>query len=388
MWIGFAGELSFAQTLSKDSVVIHFPRGYRYVIPSFQNNAEELKRFVSVLQNARANNCLEQIIVEAHVSPDGDFDLNQNLLQLRSDSIVAYIIRHAKIPVSKVNVLNKGFDYRRLTHLVEIDSNLPHRKEVLKIFQDILACPFEKERECDMLLRQQLWALDNGVTYHYLLSHQYPQMRCGVLSIFMRRESLLPATISGMPFEPLELPMNKDFVPFDSLACSLQTHLKQNNEWVIKTNLPYYAFVVPNIAIERSFAAHWSVDIPLWYSPYTIARNYRFRILALQPSLRYWLHQSLQGHFLAVHALWGQFNISVNHQTRYQDFRGMWGGGIDYGYALRLKNRWGMEFNLGAGYIRTRYETYFNRKNGALYGKHLANYWGVTRLGISLTYKL
>ena len=47
-----------------------------------------------------------------------------------------------------------------------------------------------------------------------------------------------------------------------------------------------------------------------------------------------------------------------------------------------------MEFNLGAGYIRARYETYFNRKNGALYGKHLANYWGVTRLGISLTYKL
>ena len=215
MWIGFAGELSFAQTLSKDSVVIHFPQG-------------------------------------------------------------------------------KGFDYRRLTHLVEIDSNRPHRKEVLKIFQDM----------------------------------------------------------------------------------------------VIKTNLPYYAFVVPNIAIERSCAAHWSVDIPLWYSPYTIARNYRFRILALQPSLRYWLRQSLQGHFLAVHALWGQFNISVNHQTRYQDFRGMWGGGIDYGYALRLKNRWGMEFNLGAGYIRTRYETYFNRKNGALYGKHLANYWGVTRLGISLTYKL
>ena len=245
MWIGFAGELSFAQTLSKDSVVIHFPRGYRYVIPSFQNNAEELKRFVSVLQNARANNCLEQIIVEAHVSPDGDFDLNQNLLQLRSDSIVAYIIRHAKIPVSKVNVLNKGFDYRRLTHLVEIDSNLPHRKEVLKIFQDILACPFEKERECDMLLRQQLWALDNGVTYHYLLSHQYPQMRCGVLSIFMRRESLLPATISGMPFEPLELPMNKDFVPFDSLAVHCKRTSSKTMNGLSKPTFPTTPLLFP-----------------------------------------------------------------------------------------------------------------------------------------------
>ena len=85
MWIGFAGELSFAQTSSKDSVVIHFPQG-------------------------------------------------------------------------------KAFDYRRLTYLLEIDSNVPHRKEVLKIFQDM----------------------------------------------------------------------------------------------VIKTNLPYYAFVVPNIAIERSYCSQLS----------------------------------------------------------------------------------------------------------------------------------
>lgn len=158
--------------------------------------------------------------------------------------------------------------------------------------------------------------------------------------------------------------------------------------WTVKTNVPYWALVVSNAAVEYHFAPHWSADLPVFYLPFTVARTYRFRVLATQPSARYWLNTGHEGHFFGVHATVGQFNVSVNTRTRYQDKSGMYGGGLDYGYAFHFDKGWGLELNIGAGYLYTRYNKYYNIKNGALYGTDTKNYWGVTRFGVSVTYKL
>ena len=104
--------------------------------------------------------------------------------------------------------------------------------------------------------------------------------------------------------------------------------------------------------------------------------------------MRYWLKPEWKGHFFGVHLTAGQFNISVDKNTRYQDVNGMYGVGIDYGYALKFTEHWGMEFNIGAGYIYTKYNSYYNIKNGACFDTSVKNYWGVTRCGISLIYRI
>lgn len=162
----------------------------------------------------------------------------------------------------------------------------------------------------------------------------------------------------------------------------------EGNRWNIKTNLPAWIPVVPNVAVEYRFGQHWSVDLPVMYSPFTVARNYRFRIFSVQPSVRYWFGQALKGHFIGIHATAGQYNVSVDKRYRYQDRNGMWGGGIDYGYALPLSHRWGLEFNIGAGVIYSDYNTYYNIHNGAVRSSDSKTYWGITRFGISLIYKL
>lgn len=162
----------------------------------------------------------------------------------------------------------------------------------------------------------------------------------------------------------------------------------ESSRWWLKTNLPFYALVVPNLAVEVRLADQWSLDIPVFYSPYTVARNYRYRVFALQPSARYWLKPGMKGHFFGVHLLGGMFNISVDERNRYQDTDGMWGAGLDYGYALKFSKHWGMEFNIGVGYIWTRYDTFYNVENGISWDTSTANYLGITRLGISLIYKL
>lgn len=160
------------------------------------------------------------------------------------------------------------------------------------------------------------------------------------------------------------------------------------SQWTLKTNFAGWAFVVPNIGLERKFAGNWSIDIPIYYMPATVARTYRFRVLALQPSLRYWLGKDWHGHFFGIHLTGGQFNVSTKKDYRYQDHSGMWGAGLDYGYAFSLSKRWGLELNVGAGMIYTKYNTYYNVPNGAFRSRQAETYWGVTRCGLSLLYEL
>ena len=164
--------------------------------------------------------------------------------------------------------------------------------------------------------------------------------------------------------------------------------LWEDARWRIKTNIPFWALVVANVAAEYRFADHWSVDVPVYYSAWTTARTYRFRTFSVQPSVRYWLSPDWKGHFFGVHLTAGQFNIATNEKTRYQDADGMYGAGLDYGYALKFTENWGMEFNIGAGLIHTRYNAYYNIDNGECYDTRIKNYWGITRCGISIIYRI
>lgn len=65
--------------------------------------------------------------------------------------------------------------------------------------------------------------------------------------------------------------------------------------WAIKTNVAYLAATVANLGVEYSFGDHYSIDLPIIYSPYTVARDYRLRFLAVQPEFRYWLKAPMKG---------------------------------------------------------------------------------------------
>lgn len=43
--------------------------------------------------------------------------------------------------------------------------------------------------------------------------------------------------------------------------------------WAIKTNVAYLAATVANLGVEYSFGDHYSIDLPIIYSPYTVARD-------------------------------------------------------------------------------------------------------------------
>lgn len=155
----------------------------------------------------------------------------------------------------------------------------------------------------------------------------------------------------------------------------------------LKTNIAYDAAGLPNLAFEMQFSKHISVELPVICSFWDISQKHAVRVVAIQPEGRWWLKQPGAGHFFGVHAHVAWFNVKWQ-EDRYQNTdRPLLGAGVSYGYLLPLSKHWGAEFSLGAGYAHMKYNTYYNIDNGAQIGTETRNYWGITRVGLSLSYR-
>lgn len=156
----------------------------------------------------------------------------------------------------------------------------------------------------------------------------------------------------------------------------------------IKTNVAYDAIGVMNLAYECQFANHWTAELPVMWSFWDWRQSLGMRGVALQPGVKYWFATPGDGHALGADIDLAWYNCRRD-EKRYQNTgRPLMGVSLNYAYSLNLGRGWKAEFSLGVGYINTRYNTYYNIDNGALISTRDRNYFGPTRVGISLVYAL
>lgn len=155
----------------------------------------------------------------------------------------------------------------------------------------------------------------------------------------------------------------------------------------VKTNLAAWAGTIINIAADVQVAKHVSIELPVLWCPWQVSDKHAVKTFTIQPEARYWLARPGGGHFFGVHAHAGWFNVRWNRDRYQSTDRPLLGAGIGYGYLLPLGKHWAGEFTLGAGYANTRYDTFYNIGNGARIDTRAKNYWGITRVGVSLVYR-
>ena len=177
-----------------------------------------------------------------------------------------------------------------------------------------------------------------------------------------------------------------------SLAANAQEqpgfYLRQTS---LKTNLAALPLLVANAAIELQPLEHWSLSVPVYYNALDwFSYDAKFRTLATQPEIRYWLKGNLSGLFFNVHATFGWYNVAWGGDYRYQDHAGKspaFGGGIGIGYKVALGNGpWGLEFGLGGGFLPLHYDYYYNIRGGRIAGEDSRKYFGPDQAFVSLTY--
>lgn len=324
---------------------------------------------------------LTYIWIGGSASPEGPTDWNLRLGQRRADALTRLIGDQTGLSAEWFRTDNLGEDWTSFERMLASDRRIPKRDEVLEILR---STPDNEAR------KRKIRDLDSGQTWQQIIRELFPPLRNARMVIVYQRpkndgigaEAAFPAPllrVAEQPFPAAGLPA----VPERGCGCG---------KWLIaaKTNLLFDAALVANLGIEISPCTHWSLDIPVWYSPYNITSRRNIRLLAVQPEIRWWPEEALRGHFIGLHTHVAGFNIALDDYARYQDpNHALWGLGLSYGYALPLgrAQRWGLEFTLGAGFAKYRYDAYRNRENGQKFASGSDCYWGITRAGITLSYK-
>lgn len=391
------------QTVSASDTIgvkVYFRQGYSIPQPSFRQNGIRLGEFVDRIAalNGDTSVRLSSIDIVAYASPEGSYTLNKKLARKRAYNISAYLKGNMPfLSDTLFNVQPKGIDWNGLIDMVSA-SDMKYRSEVLNILRNVPEHTYRNGRLVDSRLKR-LMDLRGGRPYNYMYEHFFPALRAAGAYVICDFERIAPVVEPDTVIEeevvevvePVYIEETDTVViaPVDTVVAKpIEVVVRDYDRWAIKSNALYLAAGVTNVGGEYAFHPHWSVDLPLVWSPYTLARTYRMRFLYIQPEARYWLDRPMKGHFFGVHLHAGVFNVSFDRNNRYQSEKGFHGGGISYGYSLPFAKRWSAEFTVGVGYAFTKYCTYYNVPNGIRYEKDIPyNYWGITKLGINIVYR-
>lgn len=163
----------------------------------------------------------------------------------------------------------------------------------------------------------------------------------------------------------------------------------------LKTNLLSWSAAITNASVEVDLARHWSFNLPVGYSAWNYLKTtYKFRTLAVQPEVRYWISGDNEGLFAGAHAGVGSYNFAFDGQYRYQDHdrrNPAVGGGLSIGYRMPVAcgSRWCIEFTLGAGVYHLYYDVFRNTPDtmqGLLVDTVRKTYWGLDQASITFCY--
>lgn len=175
------------------------------------------------------------------------------------------------------------------------------------------------------------------------------------------------------------------------------------SQTAIKTNLIYDVATTPNIGIETATGQHYTAALTYAINPWSFdSGEKKAKHWVLMPEIRRWLCSRFNGHFIGIHAMGGQFNaanVSLpvpgiffggdNLTREVKDHRyqgGFIGAGITYGYQWILSRNWNIEAQAGIGYGHAWYDKYACTGCGRKIADGNTNYFGVTKLGISILY--
>lgn len=320
---------------------------------------------------------LAYIWIGGSASPEGPVRWNKQLGEYRSKALADYLLANTSLSEKRLRVENLAEDWESVVSILQ-GSDFPHRDEILAIITN--------ERDWDKR-KQQIRAIDGGHTWAQLVRTVFPSFRNSrMVIVCVDQPAPMLAPVSRVTPRPIEMP------PFQ---IPVLPSPPAERVILLKSNLLAVAVAgIANLGIEVELFPKWSLDIPVYYSPYDLFKETRkIRVLATQPELRYWFRNVSSGHFVGLHTHVAGFNISINNHGRYQDpNHALWGMGMSYGYALPFgkDERWGVEFNVGFGFANYQYDRYENigiNSGQKIYSSGDKWYWGVTRAAVNLSYK-
>ncbi len=164
--------------------------------------------------------------------------------------------------------------------------------------------------------------------------------------------------------------------------------------FALRTNLLYWAGLLPNLGVEWRIGRWFGIKIDGGYSDWKFEQERSHKLWMVNPEIRFYLGQErriylgLGGNFGQADMSWRPFSRLYNADHGYKgDF---WNAGLVLGYQARLSRELSLDFNLGFGMSRFNYDTYQVSNTGRVdLAKDLTrDVWGVTQAGVTLVWRI
>ena len=136
-----------------------------------------------------------------------------------------------------------------------------------------------------------------------------------------------------------------------------------------------------------------TLHVPVSYNPFNYSGHAKLKHFATQPELRLWQGVPFSKFFVGIHAHYAYYNVGgisgISKKLAENRYQGnLFGMGITGGYTKMINDKFGIETALGLGYAQMNHEIYGCQRCGAKKGVENKSYVGLTKVAISLVYKV
>lgn len=360
--------------------------------PHFECGESEIAPLAPALRQigARADSLmslseLRKVKVRAYASAEGPARLNAELADARAHAIASWLETHTSVPSRLMSTSWRVCTWQDVDSLILVDNLVsPYRAPVL---QAIRRGGTHDE------IQATLRSINGGEAWKWLADKVLPLQRSAVVDLVADQvfsttlsPGAEPRTVVTDNPEPEAEATSADVVPGTS-----------ETGWVrhlyLKTNIPAWAMLWSNIAVEVDLAPHWSFTLPVYYSGLNYFTGHtKFRTLAFQPEFRWWPRKDNDGFFAGAHFGLGWYNVAFGGEYRYQDHLKRTpavGGGLAAGCRFHFcrNRRWQMEASLGFGVYRLDYDLFQNHADGLLVGRRQRTFYGIDQATFTISYR-
>ena len=340
-----------AQTLARDTVLVHFEQGFAGIVPALRDNRKSLDSIAFIVERYSRDPRFH-VYIKGWASPEGTSSFNLSLSHERAAVILDYIEERTgrPVPASAYDIAGMGIDWKGLESSVMRDSSFRYRDEVLHIVRNIPTWVFRNGKVAGSrkkALMDHRW----GRTFAYLMDSHFPQLR--------RTEIIL----EYVPITPVKAgkAIVSDVAALEdsiTLPPRPQPEYIPNYRLALKTNLLADAALMPSLELEYLITPRWSVAAQgavAWWS--IKPRHKYYQIATIYPEARWWFktEEPWHGHYLGLFAGGSWYDLE-NGGRGYKGEAGF--VGLSYGYMLPVGERLSLELGIGAGYMFTEYEEY------------------------------
>ena len=354
-------------TASDSTFIFHYPPCIQMFKADYKSNRQTLQLLKKRLQTFSKGK--DTLYVNGYSGECDNDSRNRRTAFHRCNNLKGYLINYYGLRERDFKTVNTPHNHPDLGDIVVISySSLPLLKQMEEDVSKSL--PAEKEQKTEEITPVVVEKETEPVREEQEIKEEIQQAE--------QQATPVQQEVKSDP-ERTDQPMQTDK--------SVSAPQTSSRYLAVKTNLAAWAGTIMNLAADVQVSEHFSVELPVLWCPWYVSSEHAIKTFTVQPEARYWLSKPGKGHFFGVHAHVGWFNVKWN-RDRYQDTdRPLLGAGISYGYLLPFNEHWAGEFTLGAGYANMRYDTYYNIDNGARIDTRTKNYWGITRVGLSVVYR-